>query len=367
LLLALNVGGAEVLAARLARRLRHQYRFVFACLDELGPLGRQLQDEGFLVEVVGRHPGVDWWCVRRLATLLQAQRADVVHAHQYSPFFYGSAARMLAGRASVVFTEHGRDFPDIRRPKRVWANRLVLLRRRDRVVGVGESVRQALVQNEGIPARRVETIYNGVDLSPYAGVPDLTDRAEARREMGLGDNDLGIIQVARLNFMKDHATAVRTMARLATGCPETRLILVGDGEERGSIEALVGQLGLGDRVQLLGTRNDVPRLVRAADLFLLTSVSEGIPLTVIEAMAAGLPVVSTDVGGLREVVEVGRTALLAPAGDDQALAGAILRLAGDPGRRAAMGAAGRLRAWARFSEDRMVDDYNRLYEELIHA
>src|SRR2546423_3463873 len=149
LLHSLNVGGAEVLAARLARRWRGTFRFVFACLDEVGPLGEERRAEGFPVEVLGRKAGLDWGCPLRLARLLRRERVDVLHAHQYTPFFYGLAARLatrFAGslpRRPILFTEHGRHQPDYPRPKRMLANRL-LLSRRDRVVGVRAAVRQAL-------------------------------------------------------------------------------------------------------------------------------------------------------------------------------------------------------------------------------
>jgi glycosyltransferase involved in cell wall biosynthesis len=176
-----------------------------------------------------------------------------------------------------------------------------------------------------------------------------------------------MLQVARLDYLKDHATAVRTLDRLARQVPRARLVLVGDGPERSAIEARVGELGLGERVRFLGLRKDVARLLHGADAFLLTSVSEGIPLTVIEAMAAGLPVVATDVGGLREVVADGTTGLLAPAGDDAALAERLVCLADDPDLRHWMGAAGRARAKRHFDEPRMAADYARLYREMCHA
>src|SRR5262245_56225881 len=146
LLHTLNVGGAEVLAARLARRLRDRCRFHFVCLDEKGTLGEGLEAEGFPVTVLGRRPGLDWRCAWRLGRLLRAQGVEVVHAHQYTPFSYALLARWVSRRYPVLFTEHGRHQPDHPRRKRILFNRL-MLRRRDRVVAVGEAVRQALIVN----------------------------------------------------------------------------------------------------------------------------------------------------------------------------------------------------------------------------
>src|SRR5262249_9043900 len=153
------------------------------------------------------------------------------------------------------------------------------------------------------------------------------DSSAVRSELGLGVEDLVVVQVARLDYLKDHATAVRTIGRVARKEPRARLVLVGEGPEGPAIRAQVEKEGVGQHVRFRGLGKDVPRLLQAADLFLLTSVSEGIPLTVIEAMAAGLPVVSTRVGGTGEVIAEGQTGLLAPAGDDGALADAVLRLA----------------------------------------
>jgi glycosyltransferase involved in cell wall biosynthesis len=360
----LSVGGAEVLAARLARGLRGRFRFLFACLDEMGTLGEELCREGFPVYVLGRKPGFDWRCAWRLAALLRREQVDVVHGHQYTPFFYGITARLLCRRPAVLFTEHGRHHPDYPRRKRMLANRL-LLRRRDRVVAVGEAVRQALIANEGIPAGRVGVIYNGTRLEPPgAGAPD---RAALRREIGVGPDDFVVMQVARLDYLKDHATAIRTLGHVARRLPGARLVLVGEGPETGKIQELVSGSGLEGRVRWLGLRRDVARLLHAADLFLLTSISEGIPVTVIEAMAAGLPVVGTRVGGMAEVVEDGTTGLLAAAGDDLGLAGHVLRLSAEPDLRRAMGRSGRERAGALFSEARMHEGYARLYQEVLHV
>ncbi|HKI37098.1 MAG TPA: glycosyltransferase [Gemmataceae bacterium] len=362
LLHTLNVGGAEVLAARLGRRLRDDFRFVFFCLEQLGTLGEQLRGEGFQVHVIGRRPGLDFGCCWRLSRRMRGAGVDLLHAHQYTPFFYGITARQFYRRPPVLFTEHGRTFPDYRRPRRVLANR-ALLARRDRVVAVGDAVRRALIDHEGIPAARAGVIYNGIALP--SGTATADDRAAARRAMGVGPDDFVLLQVARLDPLKDHATAVRAVAGVAQRRPDVRLVLVGEGPDFPAIQELVGKRQLDSVVRLLGLRTDVPRLWAGADAALLTSVSEGIPLTLLEAMAARLPVVSTNVGGVPEVVEDGRTGLLAAAGDDEGLARQILRLAEDSELRRAMGEAGRCRAEERFDEARMLGAYRRLYHEML--
>ncbi len=384
LLHGLRVGGAEVLVARLARMLRERFHFHFVCLDELGSLGEELRGEGFAVEVLHRRSGIDWRLPWRLSRHLARTHTALIHAHQYTPFFYALTARLLR-ETPILFTEHGRWVPDYPRRKRIVANRL-LMRRCDRVIGVGEVVRQALIVNEGIPKQRVGVIYNGVDLSPYRQSPP--DRAAIRREMNVEEDALVIMQVARLVPIKDHQTALKALAEArrererpefsAEFSPEfsagnsgrsrsrlARLVLVGEGPEESAIRETIARLGLQDCVRLLGLRSDVSRLLRAADVFLLSSINEGIPLTVIEAMAAGLPVVSTAAGGVGEVVLDGKTGLLAPVGDAEGLARHLLHLSENAAERKRLGDAGRERAFALYDEEQMLASYERLYREML--
>ncbi len=360
----LSVGGAELLVAALARSLQSDYRFVFACLDEIGPVGYALIAEGFTVRFLERRPGVDWHCARRLREFLVEEKVELVHAHQYTPFFQAALSRGWRSGPPILFTEHGRHVPDRRHLSHVVCNR-ILTRSADHVVGVGRAVRDALVANEGFSEHRVGVVYNGVKLDPYLNAPR-ERRVTFRRELGLEDAFV-IMQVARLNALKDHATALRTIERVAKEVPNARLVLVGEGEEREAIEAVVRERGLAHLVRFLGVRRDIPELLSAADCFLLTSISEGIPLTIIEAMASGLPVVCTSVGGIAEMIEDGRTGFLAPAGNDDELAKHLVRLARAPNLRTMLGTLGRQRAIELFGDGRMNDLYRALYEEMLHA
>lgn len=366
LLHAMTTGGAEVLADRMGRAFAERHRITFACLDGVGELGEQLRSDGFDVCELGRGPGFDFGCVRRLARFLRDRRIDVIHAHQYTPFFYAAAARKWGRHSPIVFTEHGRFFPDLPSRKRAVYNRL-MLGRRDRVVAVGEDVKRALIENESLPAGRIEVIYNGINLEPFAGPRDDAERSWLRRELGIPTEAIVIAQVARLDSIKDHLTAVRAMSLAESSAPGLHLAIVGEGPARAMIEAEIEKLDLRGRVHLMGLRRDVPSILRGSDIALLTSVSEGIPLTLIEGMACGLPCVSTDVGGIREVVEDGRTGLLCPVGEPGAIAAALGRLAGDRRLRGTMGAAGRDTAESRFSERQMIDRYEELFSSYDSA
>ena len=362
LLHGLPIGGAEVLADRFVRCLSDRYRFVIACLDQVGALGEGLVADGYTVRHLGRKPGLDLGCARRLTRFLREQNVDLVHAHQYTPFFYALLSRLFR-RIPVVFTEHGRWHPDYPRKKRMLFNR-VLTRSSDRFLGVGEGVRQALIHNEGLPEKRVQVVYNGINLAPFKDVP--RDRAALRTELGFSTEDFLIIQVARLDGLKDHLTGIRAMREVLRTLPQAKLVLVGEGPERPKIESLIAELDLASHITLLGTRRDIPRLLFAADAFLLTSISEGIPLTIIEGMAAGLPIVSTDVGGVREILGDPPIGAVAPAGDDRQLAASLINLAKNPAQRRQWSESGRQRAFEVFSEQTMHAQYDRIFDEVLN-
>ena len=363
---SLDIGGAEILAAGLARELSDRYQFVFACLDdEVGVLGDEFSARGVPMKVFDRQPGIDWKCSFRLAAFFREHRVQIVHAHQYTPFFQSLLARLAYRRPPIVFTEHGRHYPDSRSAKRVAVNR-ALLRSDDRLIGVGESVRRALVDNEGLPESRTETIYNGVPLEKFLAVKgDAGLRLVVRAELGIAAHEFAIIQVARLNALKDHATAIRTLKRLRDDDVPAKLILVGDGEERSKLEQFVAEQKLTDAVVFLGARSDIPPLLTAADAFLLSSISEGIPLTLIEAMGAGIPIVSTDVGGIPEIIEHGVAGLLAPARDDEALAAHLQSLCQNSAQRKQLAENGCRRAVEQFSLEQMHRQYVDVYDKLL--
>ena len=361
LIQSLHTGGAEVLATRIVRRLQDTHRLFFVCLEDPGELGEQVRAEGFPVIALNKPPGVDLATAWRLRRLLQSERADLVHAHFWGSFFYAALARWPGHAPAVLFMDHGwvSAVPDFR--KEYWANRF-LFRRNDRAVGVSEPVYRSLIERRGFPPARTALIPNGIDLSAFH--PDGPERAAVRAELNIGPDDLVLIQVARLDPIKNHPLAIRALELVRQRQPDARLVVVGDGPERNALAALARDRGLEQHVLMLGMRGDVSRLLQAADIVLLTSTSEGMPLSLIEGMATGLPVVATNVGGIPQVVRAGETGLLVPSDDAGALAERVLELATAPEHRAQLGQAGRARARAKFSEDHMVATYDRMYREM---
>ncbi len=359
----LDRAGAEVLAAALARDLRDRFEFVFFCLDGLGPLADELIDDGFIVEALDRKPGLDRGLAKRLHQRLAHHRVDVIHTHQYTPFFYSALSRgLLQSSPPILFTEHGRHVPDNPSLKRRLANKL-LLKQADRVTAVSAFVKQALIKNEGIPSQRITVVHNGID--PGTGPTD-DDRAAARELLSLSPDRPVVMQVARFHPVKDHATALRAWSIVHAQLPDALLVFVGDGPQRENLEQLTAQLGLTDAVQFLGSVDNARQIIPAADLCMLTSLSEGLSVTLLEAMAAGKPIVATDVGGNPELVIHGKTGLLAPSRDPEALADCIMQLLPNaPYAKLTLGSAGRARLLTDFTADQMHAHYAQHYESLV--
>lgn len=371
LLHTLNVGGAEILASRLAKKLSgEKYRFVFVCLDEAGVRAEEMRQAGFTVEVLGRKPGFDTRCMKRLAELWKKYQVRFVQAHQYTPYFYAMGARGFCKKTPpILFTEHGRFFPDLPNWKHKIFNR-ILMRSSDRITAVSHSVAHAIVENEGIPAHRVQVIWNGIDENRFSlNRFSEMEKAELRSSLGLAHEKI-ILFTARLDPIKDHRTAISAM-RLLLERPEFQskeekpvLLLAGNGPEFEPIQSFVTENRLDGRVRLLGERSDVSNLLQIADVFLLTSKSEGIPLTILEALASGVPVTATNVGGIPEVIQSGENGLLAPAADAALIADHLARLLTDRELALQISRKARLRFEAEFTETKMLEKYENLYRKI---
>jgi glycosyltransferase involved in cell wall biosynthesis len=347
LVLGLEVGGLEFVVLNLVRyadRTRFDHRVL--CLERVGALAPRFEAVGVPVESLAG--GGRLGTVLRLARRLRSAKADVLHTHNPKPHAVGSLARRLAGVPVLVHTKHGRNHPHVARAVRTnrWASRWS-----DAVVAVSEDAARVALEVERVPGGKLSVIYNGVDLAgwPPERAPEGPPRA---------------VCVARLHPVKDHATLLRGVQLVLAERPDFHLDIVGDGPERGNLEGLRRELGLEGAVTLHGHQDDVrPHLLRAT-LFVLASLSEGISLTLLEAMAASLPIVATDVGGNREIVAAGETGLLVPAGSPESLARAILEVVEDPAGARALGRAGRHRAEVSFDVRKMVSGYENLYAKL---
>ena len=358
----MQVAGAEVLVSETIRRLGGRIEPVIFCLDSVGLLGEQLQATGVDLVNFQRKPGLDLSVAGRMAEEIRRRRVEVVHAHQYTPFFYAALAKLRSAHAPrVIFTEHGRHYPDIVSGRRRLLNRLIFDRLADRINAVCAFSADALSRNDGFRRDRIAVIENGIDLPRYAPPPD---RDALKRRLGLDPARRYVTIVARFHPVKDHRMLLEAFQQVVPGRPDVDLLLVGDGPLRGDLTTQAATLGIGERVRFLGVRGDVPELLAASDIFALTSVSEAASLTLLEAMASRLPVVVTDVGGNPELVRGGVDGLLVPRGDAPATAAAIRTLLDDPPRARQMGESGARRVAEVFRLERTIGRYYDLYAEL---
>jgi len=335
-----------------------RYAVDLACLE-----GSQVWDETERAGHVERHrlhgshgrPGVG--DSRDLPLLVRlAGRADLIHAHSSKAGFLTRLAAVLrAGgcRRRAIFTPHGWSFWAADGAERTAYLALERLAARwcSTLVAVSEAERAAgLAARVGRP-EQYRVIRNGIDLAPFAGEPS---PCEGR-----------ILFVGRLRNPKRVDLALEALRRVRTAVPDATLDVAGDGPLRAELEQLARRLGLSERVRFLGTRGDLPGLLRDAQCLLLASDYEGCPLSVLEAMAAGVPVVATAVGGVPELLVGGETGVLAPAGDAEALADALRSVLVPPGRARQLGDNGRARAQRLFSRERMVADTCALYDAIV--
>jgi glycosyltransferase involved in cell wall biosynthesis len=340
----LDVGGQEKLLVEFARHAeRDRFALTVVSLGHRGELGDELERHGARVIALGEPSGLKPRLLYRLTRLFRLLRPGVVHTHDQRALFYAGPAAQVARVPVLINTRHGKNSHLTRRQVAIGVQ---LARLVNRYVCVSEDV-QAQCVIEGIPASRLVTIKNGVDLERFA--------FSGPRPGG------PIVAVARLSPEKDIANLVRAAALVARQLPDLRVEVAGGGPCLHDLKQLAADLGIGSRITFLGEVGDVRALLSRARLFALPSRSEGIPLTALEAMACGLPVVATRVGGLPEVVDDGVTGLLVPPADPPALAGAIAEICNDPARRERMGRAGARRALELFDIRRMVAEYEALY------
>ncbi len=339
----LDMGGLEKMLLDFAKfHDRGRFELRFFSIAGRGVVADLLEAEGYGIGAVDKPPGLRPTAIPRLAGMLRRAAVDVVHTHNDNALFYGVPAARLAGVRRIIHTRH-------------------LFEPRSRALGyaIGAATRligtiacvsadtARVALRHGEPANKLRVVLNGIDFG--------------RHPPRYGDPAGPIVTVGRLSEQKDIATLLRALAIAKTKGSIVRSEILGDGPLRGDLEALARNLGIADQVAFRGVVNTVPDVLAGSSLFVLPSIDEGLSLAIMEAMATGLPVLTTAVGGNPEVVADGETGRLVPARDPQALADAMLAMLADPAALAAMGRAGRQRIERHFDVARTVADYERLY------
>jgi glycosyltransferase involved in cell wall biosynthesis len=355
ILSSLQIGGGERMALELAAgqvSAGNDVMVVSLAPPPDGPLVDAFRGRGVEVQRVAKGPGFDVTLPLRLAALFRRRHVGVVHTHNRQPLIYGAAAGKLAG-AKVVHTRHG---PGRGTRREQWLRRGASTMV-DAYVAVSPALAALTRELGDCSDAKLKVIENGVDMQTFGGAAG--ERAAARAELGIPADAWAVGSVGRLAPEKNYPLLVRAAAPLLG--PHARLLLVGDGREAEAIRAEIAARGVGAFTAMAGARHDIPRCLAALDAFALSSRMEGLPLCALEAMAAGLPVIATAVGGLPTLIEDGVTGFLVPSDDEQALGRALAALRDDPARARAVGERGRAHVRRLYAHDAMVRRYLALY------
>jgi glycosyltransferase involved in cell wall biosynthesis len=357
LLTSMPVGGAETLLVNLVRRLdRTRFAPEIVCLKEPGPLGEMLA-----AEMPVHHDLLackyDVRILPRLWSLMRRPQADaVVTVGAGDKMFWGRLAAYLAGVPVVASALHSTGWPD-----GVGRLNRMLTQITDAFIGVADAHAVHLVENERFPAAKVNTIYNGVDCERFAP----QDATPIRSELGIAADAPVVGILAALRPEKNHELFLHGAAAIRQTLPAAQFIIVGDGPKRNELQTLAKNLKLADAVHFVGSRSDVPALLAACNVVALTSHNEASPVSILEALACGVPVVASNVGSVRETVVEGVTGRLFAPGDEGAFVGATVELLQNRQEARRLGEEGRRRVEARWSLEAMVRGYEELIERIF--
>ncbi len=355
-----DVGGAERVMMSLACGLKEKGFRSIACLRRQGDLNRELIQRGIETYILKENGVFDFGFLGRLLRVVAKKQISLIHAHEFLMNMYGSALGFLSARP-VVTTLHGK-FYFYEKWRRRSALRLVS--RLSQLVCVSEDLRDFVSANLGIPKNRIRTIYNGVD-GVRSGDP--RKRNSRKSELGIQSEWKVVGTIANLYPVKGHTYLLKAIPGIVARYPEVIFLFCGSGGEEQKLRTEAQELGVSEKVRFLGFRRDIPDLLELMDLFVLPSLSECLPLSVLEAMAVSLPVVMTGVGGCREMIKDRETGYIVPPADPAALEEKIVLLLQDEKQAKAMGLRAREEFTRKFSLEVMLDNYSALYDSLIQG
>jgi glycosyltransferase involved in cell wall biosynthesis len=364
---SMEMGGAEILVALLCRSQRREgHTPSIYCLFRVGTLGEELQSEGFGVRAFnpGSGPLGKLRLLRALHRAFSQVRPDVVHCHNMTPSIWGAPSARLAGVPAILSTRHGlaipwgtpsevKGIPDMISPFFKFRLAATCI---TRVVAVCSVAHRNLESGPLASLYKTVTIRNGALPMPTSAAPDPTIRKPG----------FTLINVARLNWKKNHASLLQAVAIAARQVRDLHLWLVGDGAERAKLEDLARQLGIQNHVRFAGERKDVGDWLAQADVFVLSSLTEGLPVSLIEALAAGLPFVATNVGAVSEVADLSSAGTVVEANRPEALAAALVQIAQNREQLSDLRSRARRAYEQHFTPDRMVNAYSQLYETCLN-
>lgn len=344
---SLKMGGLETLLQRLVTLQATRWNVHVVCLDELGELAERVRMNGAEVHYLDGLRAGPVKKIVRLSTLLRRLRPDVVHTHNQSPHVAALMVRPILGATALVHTRHGQHVWSARGSRLVhWLS----ARWTDRLIAVSGDAARLAAGVDQFPESKIRVVHNAVDVDGYRPAQGPLQHA---------------IAVGRVEVLKDHAMLLRATEIVRHRFPHFRLTIVGDGSQLSALQELTRQLGIDPNVTFLGAREDVHEQLFKSGLFVLSSRSEGVPLTLLEAMASRLPIVSTGVGGVPEIIEHEHSGLLVPPADPAAFAAAICRLLEDPLLAARLAAAAHAKVRSSYSLAHLDAIYEGIYHDAL--
>ncbi len=358
---SLQVGGLENGVVNLVSRLdARNFENCICCINASGPMEKRITGQ---VEIhsLGKGTGRDYLLPLKIARVVKRVRPDIVHTRNWAAID-GVVAARLGGVRRIIHGEHGREASDpqgsnlLRQKARKVLNPFI-----SKFITVSADLRRWLIEVVGVQADKVTQIINGVDIERFRHAGDTVSK---KMKMGLDPDSFVIGTVGRIDPVKDIKTLIKAFSHFSVNADNKRklkLLIIGSGSEEAKLKAFAAEKKMTGSINFLGERSDIAELMQAMDVFVLSSIAEGISNTILEAMASGLPVVATKAGGNEELVDDGKTGLVVPISDDRALAGALLQYLIHPEKGREHGENGRAKAVERFSLTSMVESYEKVY------
>lgn len=353
------IAGTEQVIRQLVENTdKEHFNCEIMCIDgKIGELGQLLSEKGFKLHTLKRKAsGLDFELIKKLRDFVRLNNIQVLHCHQYTPYIYGLFAS-FGTKAKVIFTEHGRFYPDSYKWKRMLLNPLLSLFT-DHITAISKATAEALIKYENFPRRKVQVIYNGINVDTES----FKDEGNLKQELNIPEDAKVLGTISRLDPIKNQPMMIEAFAEVLKSHPNTYLLIVGDGPERQKLETLSETLKVEDKVIFTGFKVNPQRYFNIIDIFLLSSLSEGTSMTLLEAMAFKKPAVVTDVGGNPEIVVDGETGLVTPTKNPDLFSISIKRLLTERELFSLLSSSAKERYLKTFTAGAMINKYATVYE-----
>jgi len=356
----LAIGGLQQVVVNICRSInREKFDVSVLCLRALGEFVPEVEKLGVRVFYLPqKEKGTDYFSFLKVARILRQEQIDVIHTHNTQPFVDGTLGALLSGVKTIVHTDHARDFPD---KIRYMVAEHLMSYFAYRVIGVSEHTTANLVHYEKISPRKIMTIENGLDGSRFQIE---IDRPAKRKELGIKGSGPIIGLGVRLTEQKGITYLLQAMPEIIKAVPDVTLVIAGDGTLKNKLRHEAETLGIKEHILFLGSRLDVPQLLKLFDIYVLPSLWEGLPMVLLEAMAARCPIVATDVGGVSNMITDGKNGILVEPENPRRLANEIVTLLTNSELRQRLVENGARKFNADFTADRMTKKYEKLYQRM---